>query len=46
MAQQDASQEGLEPPTFGTSKTFGAVLALPFGATDLYAAFTVTRPTN
>ena len=25
---------------FGTSKAFGAVPALPFGATDLYTAFT------
>ena len=40
MAQQDASQGGFEPPTFGTSKTLRVVSALPFGATDLYTAFT------
>ena len=34
MAQQDESQDGIEPSTSCASNVFRTALALPFGATD------------
>ena len=46
MAQQDVSQDGIEPPTSCASNVFRTALALPFGATDSKNSIASVSPTD